>query len=103
MELKLSKTALKVLESRYLIKKENEVVETPIQMFERVSKNIAEADTLYNESKEKAYDIFLNLLTSMNFLPNSPTIMNACIRLQYLSASFVLPIGDLLEFIFITL
>ena len=103
MKLNLSKIAIKVLESRYLKKKGDKIVETPLQMFERVAKNIASAEEKYKENPEKAYKTFLELLTLLNFLPNSPTLMNAGLALQQLSACFVLPVGDSMESIFTTL
>ncbi len=103
MKLNLSQTALKVLEARYLIKKGDKIVETPVQMFERVAGNIAEAEELYNGDKEKAYQSFLDLMTSLRFLPNSPTLMNAGLPMQQLSACFVLPIDDSMDSIFSTL
>ncbi|MBU1076990.1 MAG: adenosylcobalamin-dependent ribonucleoside-diphosphate reductase, partial [Spirochaetes bacterium] len=100
MDVTLSKTALKVLEARYLMKKGNKIVEKPIQLFERVAKNIAEAEELYKGNKEEAYKAFFQLMTSLNFLPNSPTLMNAGLPLQQLSACFVLPVDDSMESIF---
>ncbi len=100
-KLKLSKTARKVLESRYLRKEGDTVTETPEEMFQRVADNIAKAENnyttgKYNEAKETFYD----LMISLNFLPNSPTLMNAGLPLQQLSACFVLPIEDSMESIF---
>ncbi len=100
-KLKLSKTARKILESRYLKKENNKVLETPEQMFERVAKNIALAEKNYNpENYDRAVETFYNLMADLNFLPNSPTLMNAGLPLQQLSACFVLPIDDSMDSIF---
>ena len=102
--LSLSPNALKVLEKRYLKKdEEGKVVETPADLFMRVAKSIAAADLHYGKSQEEvghvAHD-FYQMLTSLTFLPNSPTLMNAGRRLGQLSACFVLPVDDSMESIF---
>ena len=104
-KLKLGKTALKVLESRYLQRDvNNKIIETPEGMFERVAKNIASAELNYNKERfQEAFERFYNLMISLNFLPNSPTLMNAGLPLQQLSACFVLPIEDSMDSIFETL
>ncbi len=100
-ELKLSLNALKVLERRYLRKDEyGRPVETPLEMFERVARNIAEAEKNYGKDPEEAHIKFFELMTSLKFLPNSPTLMNAGTELQQLAACFVLPVGDSIEEIF---
>jgi len=100
-ELKLSVNSIKVLERRYLQKDMGgKVIETPRELFERVAKNIAAADSLYGEDPEKTEEEFLELLSRLEFLPNSPTLMNAGTPLQQLSACFVLPVDDSLESIF---
>lgn len=104
MKLELSENALKVLESRYLAKdEEGNIIETPEEMFQRVAKNIASADALYGHTSEEIMQTekaFLQILTNLEFLPNSPTLMNAGRELQQLSACFVLPIEDSTESIF---
>lgn len=99
----LSDNALTVLEKRYLRRDESgNVVETPEELFFRVAENIASAECYF--SKEQQVDLwaerFYNLMVDLEFLPNSPTLMNAGRDLQQLSACFVLPVGDSMEDIF---
>ena len=99
----LSENAVKVLEKRYLAKDETgKLVETPESMFKRVAKAIAEADASYSSVSElKAIEKeFFSLMSNLEFLPNSPTLMNAGRPLGQLSACFVLPIEDTMEGIF---
>ena len=103
-ELVLSMNAIKVLEKRCLIKDESgKVVETPEGLFRRVSRTVADGDSLYGATDEMVKDTaeeFYDLITSLRFLPNSPTLMNAGKRLGQLSACFVIPVGDSMEEIF---
>ncbi len=107
MELKLSPNSLKVLERRYLIKDEKgKVIEKPDELFLRVSKAIASAERAYGKSEaeiEKLAETFYEVMTRLEFLPNSPCLMNAGKELGQLSACFTLPINDSMESIFETL
>ncbi len=102
-DLKLSLNAISVLERRYLLKDETgRVIETPSQMFRRVAKAIAAPDIIYdkNANLEKIEEEFYRVMTNLEFLPNSPTLMNAGTDIGQLSACFVLPVGDSIEEIF---
>jgi ribonucleoside-diphosphate reductase alpha chain len=103
----LSENAKKVLEKRYLKKNDDgKVIEAPSDMFKRVARNIAKADSYYGKTKEEVQGTeaeFFEMMASLDFLPNSPTLMNAGRELQQLSASFVLSIDDSMESIFETI
>ncbi|HLC17957.1 MAG TPA: adenosylcobalamin-dependent ribonucleoside-diphosphate reductase [Thermodesulfobacteriota bacterium] len=103
MAVKLSAGAMTVLERRYLKKDESrKVVETPEDMFARVAQNIAEVEKLYDKKADvgSLREKFHSMMSNLDFLPNSPTLMNAGRRLQQLAACFVLPVADSLESIF---
>ncbi len=103
----LSLNALVVMKKRYLRRdKHGKVIETPRQVFERVAKAIAKGDEKYGKSKKEIEETernFLDMLVNLEFLPNSPTLMNAGTKLGQLSACFVLPIEDSVESIFGTM
>ena len=102
-DISLSVNARKVLERRYLLKdEEGRIIESPRAMFRRVAKAVAEADLLYNEGQntKKLEEEFFRLMTNLEFLPNSPTLMNAGTEIGQLSACFVLPVGDSIREIF---
>ncbi len=102
--LELTPNAITVLEKRYLAKENGTPIETPEDMFRRVAKNIAEVDRdRYGrtaKATEKLAAEFYEMMTSLDFLPNSPTLMNAGRELQQLAACFVLPIEDSMNSIF---
>ncbi len=99
----LSENARLVLERRYLKKDADGVCEKPEDMIRRVARAIAAADENYGDDKLKTEEEFYKLMSSLKFLPNSPTLMNAGRELGQLSACFVLPIEDSMEGIFDTL
>lgn len=105
--MKLTKNALTVLERRYLKKQDGQVVERPEDMFRRVAENIAAVEVShYEKSAAEASELaqrFYESMVTLDFLPNSPTLMNAGRELQQLAACFVLPIEDSMESIFETL
>lgn len=96
--------SIKVLERRYLMRgEEGRILETPKGMIKRVAKDIAKAEENYeNGDKQKWEKEFFEMMENLDFLPNSPTLMNAGAPLQQLAACFVLPIEDDLEQIFNT-
>ncbi|OFW56292.1 MAG: ribonucleoside-diphosphate reductase, adenosylcobalamin-dependent [Candidatus Solincola sediminis] len=102
-ELKLTVNAVNVLKRRYLLKnKDGQVVETPDQMFRRVARAAASAESLYDPEADISglEEEYYNMMVSLEFLPNSPTLMNAGTGVGQLSACFVLPIPDCIPGIF---
>ena len=104
---KLSDNALRVLQKRYLKKDDKgRVIETSKELFARVAWNLAQAERNYGATEAQVQDTaqrFFRIISSLDFLPNSPTLMNAGLELQQLSACFVLPVDDSLAGIFQTL
>lgn len=98
----LSLNAEKVLQKRYLLKDENgNIIETPDEMFKRVSRAVASADKLYpNNNTFKTEEEFYQIMSKLEFLPNSPTLMNAGTPINQLSACFVMYIDDSITGIF---
>ena len=104
-ELKLTVNAVSVLERRYLVRDSSgRAIETPSQMFQRIAKAIAAPDVQYENPDKAALaeQDFYKLMASLEFLPNSPTLMNAGTRLGQLSACYVLPVQDSIVDIFNT-
>ncbi len=92
-ELKLPINAVRVLKRRYLLKDDlGNATETPLELFRRIAKAVA----LDPESEDE----FFNILSNLEFLPNSPTLMNAGTDIGQLSACFVIPVEDSLTSIF---
>ena len=99
----LTPNAIQVLEARYLLRDHhNKLIETPRELFARVARAVAPAETQWNKkSVVKQWEkTFYEILSELDFLPNSPTLMNAGTELGQLSACFVIPIEDNLEKIF---
>lgn len=106
-ELELSPVAINLLESMYLRKDhEGKPIETPEELFCRIAKNVASVEANYGvkaKTMERVEEDFYQAMANLEFLPNSPTLMNAGRELQQLSACFVLPIEDSIESIFETI
>jgi len=103
--LKLTDNARTILEKRYLRKEQGKPIESPEDMFRRVARAVAEAERVFDpeittEEIQQIENRFYNLMTEMDFLPNSPTLMNAGRELGQLSACFVIPVEDSMEMIF---
>ncbi len=100
----LTHQALKILERRYLLKdQEGHPKESPEDLFRRVARAIAQAETLFGGSHgdaKKWEEEFYHMMAHLHFLPNSPCLMNAGTPLGQLAACFVLPIEDSMESIF---
>jgi ribonucleoside-diphosphate reductase alpha chain len=106
MSIQLTDNAHLVLEKRILTRdKHGRVIETAEGMFHRVARSIASADRAYDDSTDLAAteQAFFEIMSRLEFLPNSPTLMNAGSDLGQLSACFVLPIEDSMDSIFGTL
>ncbi|HEX8948996.1 MAG TPA: adenosylcobalamin-dependent ribonucleoside-diphosphate reductase [Dissulfurispiraceae bacterium] len=102
--MELSENALQVLTARYLLKDEKgRVRETPEELFRRVARSIASAEGLHGGKEAYWEERFYDLLASLRFLPNSPTLMNAGKPMGQLAACFVLPVEDSMKSIFGTL
>ncbi len=103
-KINLTENAVKVLQRRYLKRNQKgELLETPNDMFLRVARNIASAEKNYGKDEGEIAQIekrFFDIMAGLDFLPNSPTLMNAGKELQQLAACFVLPVGDSMEAIF---
>jgi ribonucleoside-diphosphate reductase alpha chain len=104
-EPKLTVNAIEVLEKRYLLKNEKgELIETPTEMFWRVAEAVAFADEKYGGDAKAAAKEFYDVMSTLEFIPNSPTLFNAGTKTGFaLSACYVLPVEDSLEGIFTSL
>ncbi|MBI4301293.1 MAG: adenosylcobalamin-dependent ribonucleoside-diphosphate reductase, partial [Chloroflexi bacterium] len=102
-DLKLGVNALKVLERRYFLRdEEGKVIETPTELFQRVAKAIASVESGFNPMADTKGlgQAFYEIMSSLEFMPNTPTLMNAGAPLGQLSACFVLPVEDSIVDIF---
>ena len=94
---------MEVLERRYLLRDENRnVIETPSQLFARVARSVAKAENNFKSpfNPEQVEEKFYHMMANLEFMPNSPTLMNAGTSLGQLSACFVIPVADSIEGIF---
>ncbi|MCL0102465.1 vitamin B12-dependent ribonucleotide reductase [Dehalococcoidia bacterium] len=101
--MEIAPNAMVVLERRYLRKdKDGQVVESPEELFRRVARHIASAEEMYDPQADirSWEEKFYRIMADLEFLPNSPTLMNAGRELGQLSACFVLPVEDSMESIF---
>jgi ribonucleoside-diphosphate reductase alpha chain len=103
IEPKLTVNAIEVLKARYLLRDEQEnLVETPTELFRRVAKAIAKVDLAFGDNAADSERAFFDMMTKLEFIPNTPTLFNAGTSIGQLSACFVLPVDDSLESIFAT-
>lgn len=98
----LTENARRVLEARYLLRDvRGSIVETPEQLLRRVAREVAAAEARFGKGEpERREEDFFEAMASLEFLPSSPTLMNAGTRLGQLCACYVLPVEDSLEEIF---
>lgn len=97
---------MEVLKKRYLLKDDNQnVIETPLRLFRRVAAHIAKAEKAFKTkaSLQEVEEKFYSMMRNLEFIPNSPTLMNAGTSLGQLSACFVLPVEDSIGAIFTSL
>jgi len=104
--MELTENAKRVLDARYLKRSATgEVIETADQLLQRVARAVSHAELIHGSAGQARSweERFYEMLAAMDFLPNSPTLMNAGTALSQLSACFVLPVDDTMESIFGTL
>lgn len=102
-DLKLPIPALEVLRKRYLLKdNQKNIIETPSELFRRVASHVAQGEGNFKSSValEEAEERFYHMMRSLEFMPNSPTLMNSGTSLGQLSACFVIPVEDSIPGIF---
>ncbi len=104
--IEFSPNAHVVLERRYLAKDDQGApAESPEDLIARVAYNLAEAELNYKpledfDAASQWGERFYELMAALDFLPNSPTLMNAGRELQQLAACFVIPVSDSIDGIF---
>ena len=99
--LELSLNARRVLEARYLVHDQaGRLLEDWEGLCRRVAGAVAAAEGGLGGGAGRAEEAFFGLLARREFLPNSPTLMNAGTPLAQLAACFVLPVEDDLASIF---
>ncbi|MBU0615166.1 MAG: adenosylcobalamin-dependent ribonucleoside-diphosphate reductase [Nanoarchaeota archaeon] len=97
----LSKNARDILLQRYVLKDHRgKAAEAPEKIFVRVAKEISKQDLKYDMDDKKSYNEFYSVMSNLDFLPNSPTLMNVGTPLGQLSACFVLPVEDSINSVF---
>jgi len=102
-DLKLPLNTMEVLKRRYLLKDDQRrIIETPSMLFQRVAHHVAQGERNFSSSvtPEQAEEKFYQMMRNLEFMPNSPTLMNAGASLGQLSACFVLPVEDSIDGIF---
>lgn len=102
-DLKLPVNTMEVLKRRYLLKDDNQnIIETPSELFTRVATHIAKVQGNFKSdiSIEQAQEKFYQMMSNLEFMPNSPTLMNSGTSFGQLSACFVLPVEDSIDGIF---
>ncbi len=102
-DLKLPLNTMEVLRNRYLLKDEKRnLIETPSELFRRIASSIAQGEENFKSKvpPEEVEERFYHMMRNLEFMPNSPTLMNAGTPLGQLSACFVIPVEDSMEGIF---
>ncbi len=102
-DLKLPVNTMEVLKKRYLLKDdEQNIIETPSELFRRVAHHVAQGERNFTSSlpPEEVAEKFCRMMRNLEFMPNSPTLMNAGATLGQLSACFVIPVEDSMDGIF---
>ncbi len=107
----VTENALVVLEKRYFKKDaDGEIVEDAAGMFHRVAHAISQSELLYGSEEDRvdAEERFYSVMKTLEFVPNSPTLMNAGIQQDNgdgagtLSACFVMGLEDTMDGIMTT-
>ncbi|MBU1208101.1 MAG: adenosylcobalamin-dependent ribonucleoside-diphosphate reductase [Proteobacteria bacterium] len=102
-DLKLPVNTMEVLKKRYLLRDDQQnIIETPSELFRRVAAHVALAEKEFKSpfSVPEAEEKFYQMMRTLEFMPNSPTLMNAGASLGQLSACFVIPVDDSIDGIF---